>query len=143
MSEMGNAEVDAEQVFDMGDALDSEVIAINRVNAVLSAHIGRGVELSALQREVRERYAEIGFVARCDFYKDMNDPRPWKDKPEIPRITVVGRTEKQGEFDHERMGHEVRSNILGKNKQGDVQQKIVGQTGFERKGSGLIVPKGS
>lgn len=139
----GNAEVEGTDIHDLGDLLDSEVIAMTKVDAVLSRYIGRGVELSAFQREVRERYAEIGFVVRCDFYKDMNDPRPWDEKPEIPRITYLGRTEKQGEFDHEQMGHEVRSNILGKNKQGDIQKKLVGQTGFERKGSGLIVPKGS
>lgn len=137
-----NAETTAEEVEEIEEVYDSEQIQIDKVMAVLSQRIGTGMEGSAFQREVRERFAEIGFVARCDLKKDMYDPRPWNDKPWIPSIAIVGRTEKQGEFDHDQMGHEVRSNILGKNPQGDVQKKMVGQTGFERRGSGLIVPGG-
>lgn len=138
-----NAETSEDQVFDVDDLLDSERLAINKVMGTLSQKMGTQVEGSAFQREVRERFAEIGFVARCDFWKDDDDPRDWDDKPWIPAITLVGRTEAAGEFDHERMGHEVRSNILGKNVQGDVQRKMVGQTGFESRPSGLIVPGGS
>lgn len=144
MADVGNAEVkvDEEDVLDADDLYDSEKIAINRVLATIQQHVGTGVEGGAFQREVRERFAEIGFVVRCDLWKDDDDPRDWDDKPWIPSITLVARTEKQGEFDHEQMGHEVRSNILGKNAQGDVQRKMVGQTGYERRNSGLIVPGG-
>lgn len=138
-----NAETTVEDVFDVEDLYDSERIAINHVMGALADKIGKGgIEGSAFQREVRERFAEIGFVVRCDFYRDDDDPRPWDDRPWIPQITLVGRTEQQGEFDHDQMGHEVRSNILGKNAQGDIQNKSVGQTGFERRKSGIIVPGG-
>ncbi len=140
--QVGNSEVSADQVEELDDLYDSEVLEIDRITAVLSQKIGTMTELSAIQREVRERFAEAGFVARCDFYKDMNDPRPWDEKPSLPRISIVGRTEKVGEFDHERMGHEVRSNILGKNEQGDIQKKQIGQAGFSSTASGLIVPGG-
>jgi hypothetical protein len=136
---VGNAEVAPEEVMDVDDFYDSERLAINKVMTTLGEKIGRGMEGSAFQREVRERFAEIGFVARCDMKKDMNDPRPWDEKPWIPDISIVGRTEKPGEFDHEQMGHEVRSNILGKNKQGNVQTTQVAP-GWEKKDSGLIVP---
>lgn len=137
----GNAEVASKDVFDADDLLDSERIAINHVIAALNAKVGSQMEGGAFQREVRERFAEIGFVVRCDFWRDDDDPRPWDERPWLPAITLLGRTEDPGEFDHERMGHEVRSNILGKNQQGDVQRKMVGQTGFQSSASGLIVPK--
>ncbi len=139
----GNAEISPEEVFDYDDLYDSERLAISRVMAALSQHVGTTSEKSAIQREVRDRFSDIGFVARCDFYKDDDDPRPWNERPDMPQITIVGRTEKQGEFDHDRMGHEVRSNILGKNAQGDVQSKTVGQTGYESRKSGIVVPKGT
>lgn len=136
---IGNAEVSAEEIEEIEEIYDSEQIQIDRVMASLSQRIGTGMEGSAFQREVRERFAEIGFVARCDLKKDLEDPRPWDDKPWVPSISIVGRTEKQGEFDHERMGHEVRSNILGKNEQGAVQKTQV-SPGWAKSGSGLIVP---
>lgn len=137
---VGNAEVDAEDVMDVDDLYDTEQIAISKVMATLSQYIGTQREGSAIQREVRERFAEIGFVVRCDLKKDLYDPRPWDDKPWLPEISIIGRTEALGEFDHDRMGHEVRSNILGKNQQGNVQTPQVAP-GWEKKtGSGLIVP---
>lgn len=140
-SKVGNAEVGAEDVMDYDDLYDSETIEINRLMAAISQNVGAQREGGALQREIRERFAEIGFVVRCDLWKDDDDPRPWDERPWRPVISLIGRTEKQGEFDHDRMGHEVRSNILGKNAQGDVQNKMVGQTGFaSRTKSGIYVP---
>jgi hypothetical protein len=115
------------------------MIAIEGVMEVLRQKIHTPQEGSAFQREVRERFAEIGFVARCDLKKDLEDPRPWDDKPWVPQISIIGRTEKQGEFDHDQMGHEVRSNILGKNQQGAVQKTQVAP-GWSKSGSGLVVP---
>ena len=136
---VGNAEVDADEVMDVDDLYDSEVIEINKLMAEITQNIGRPREGGSLQREVRERFAEIGFVVRCDLWKDDDDPRDWDDKPWWPIITLIGRTEDQGEFDHDRMGHEVRSNILGKNDQGNVQKTQVAP-GWAKSGSGLIVP---
>lgn len=138
---VGNAEVSADEVIDVDDLYDSERMAINKVMAALSEKMGTAVEGGAFQREVRERFAEIGFVARCDLWKDEDDTRPWDERPWIPAITLVGRTEAQGEFDHERMGHEVRSNILGKKGQENVQKTQIAP-GWSQSGSGLIVPGG-
>jgi len=138
---IGNAEVAADdiEVMDMDDLYDSERIEISRVLAAISQNTGKQVEGGAFQREVRERFAEIGFVVRCDLKKDMLDPRPWEDKPWMPDISLIGRVEKQGEFDHERMGHEVRSNILGKKGQDNVQKTHVAP-GWSQSSSGLITP---
>lgn len=132
-----------EEAIDTESLYDHERIAINKVMQVLAENIGSHRELGAFQREVRERFAEIGFVARCDFYEDEADTRPKGERTQIPQITITGRTEamKVGEFDHDRMGHEVRSNILGVKNQENVQKTQVGQAGFERRSSGLIVPK--
>jgi hypothetical protein len=139
MSQQADEDQDYE---DFDQFLDSERIAINKVMAALRQHIGQGMEGSAFQREARERFAEIGFIARIDLKKDMNDSREWNEKPWIPDISLVGRCEpvKVGEFDHEKMGHEVRSNIIGKKGQDNVQKTTVGQTGFSATKSGLIVP---
>ena len=136
---IGNAEVDAEEVMDVDDLYDSERIAINKVMASLMEKMGATVEGSAFQREVRERFAEIGFVVRCDLWKDEDDPRPWDERPWIPSITLLGRTEASGEFDHERMGHEVRSNILGEKGRDSVQRTQVAP-GWSSTSSGLVVP---
>ena len=136
---VGNAEVDAQDVMDYDELYDSERLAISRVMDSLSQSIGTPREGSAFQREVRDRFAEIGFVVRCDLKKDENDPRDWDDRPWIPDISIIGRTEKQGEFDHERMGHEVRSNIIGEKGRDSTQKTQVGQTGFTTT-SGIIVP---
>lgn len=141
---IGNAEVAADDiaVMDMDDLYDSDRIAISRVLGEISQKTGTQVEGGAFQREVRERFAEIGFVVRCDLKKDMLDPRPWDDKPWMPDISLIGRVEAQGEFDHERMGHEVRSNILGKKGQDNVQKTHVapGFAGGSVTPSGLHLP---
>lgn len=139
---VGNAEVDAEDVMDLDDLYDSERIAISRVLAQLSQRTHTSMELSAFQREARDRFAEIGFVVRVDYKKDMLDGKAWEDKAQMPEISILGRTEKQGEFDHERMGHEVRSNILGKKGQENVQKTHVapGFAGGSVTKSGLHLP---
>lgn len=134
-----NAEVTDDEVYEVDDLLDSERIAINKVMGALGERMYSNMEGSAFQREVRERFAEIGFVVRCDLMKDDADPRDWDDKPWIPQITLVGRTDAPGEFDHERMGHEVRSNIIGKKGQENVQRTQIAP-GFSATKSGLIVP---
>jgi hypothetical protein len=136
---IGNAEVAADEVRDMGDVYDHEMIAIKKVSAEIRQHIGKPMEGSAFQRMVREKFAAIGFVVRCDLKKDMLDPKPWDEKPWIPSVEFLGRTDEQGEFDHDQMGHEVRSNILGEKGRDSVQKTHVAP-GWAQSSSGLITP---
>lgn len=128
-----------EGVLESSDLYDSEKIAISKVSTALMDNINKHRELGAFQREVRERYAEIGFVARCDFYESQyEDHLPKSERTQYPEITLIRRCEPTGEFDHDKMGHEVRSNILGVKGQDSVQKTHVAG-GFTTP-SGLIVP---
>jgi hypothetical protein len=126
-----------EECLEWEDLYDSEKIEVREVYRRLQESTGHR-ELSGFQREVRERFAEIGIEARCDFYEDVRDKH--LEGVQIPRITLIKRIERREEFDHDQMGHEVRSNILGTNKQGNVQKTQVAP-GWGQSGSGLIVPK--
>lgn len=131
-----------EPMEDFDQFLDSERIEINRVFAELRENIGKHRERSSFQREARERFAEIGFVVRVDFYQSLHeDHLPEDERTHYPEISFLGRCEpvKIGEFDHERMGHEVRSNIIGKKGQDNVQKTQIAP-GFSSTKSGLIVP---
>lgn len=130
-------EDETQEVLNAEDLLDSEVLAINEVARRIQESVSfQNRELSAVQREIRERYEEIGFVVRVDFYERGAEEH--LTGVQIPSITLVRRCEPTGEFDHEQMRHEVRSNILGKNQQGNIQSTQVAP-GWDQK-SGLIVP---
>lgn len=133
---------DEEQVLDTDSLYDSERLAINQVTTTLMENIGKHRELGSFQREVRERFAEIGFIARCDFYESRHeDHLPKDERTQYPEITLVGRCDPMqvGDFDHDKMGHEVRSNIIGNKDQDNVQKTQVAP-GWSQSGSGLIVP---
>lgn len=132
------AVADAEDRMQDLDLLDSERLRINEVYTRLGEYLGQPREMAAFQREVHDRFAEIGFRVRCDFYEDVSEDH--LTGVQYPSITIEGRIEDPGEFDHDQMGYEVRSNLLGLNKQGAVQKTQIGQTGFGRTKSGLIVP---
>lgn len=133
-------EEQTEEVLDWEDLYDSEKLQVKAVYQALAESRGHR-ELSGFQREVRERFAEIGIVARCDFYE--NEAEKHLEGVQVPVITLLRRCEptKVGDFDHEQMGHEVRSNILGKKDQDNVQKTQVAP-GWSKSGSGLIVPGG-
>lgn len=128
-----------EEVLDWDDLYDSEKIKVREVYRALQDGTMQHREMGAFQREVRERFAEIGIVARCDFY-ERGDERHLEGV-QVPSITLIRRCEptKVGDFDHEQMGHEVRSNILGVKGQENVQKTQVAP-GWSKSGSGLIVP---
>lgn len=131
---------DTEDVLEWEDLYDTEKIQVRDVFRQLNEATGSHREVSAFQREVRERFAEIGIEARCDIYSE-----PHKDRLEgvqVPRVTLIRRIEKVEEFDHERMGHEVRSNVLGEKGRDNVQKTQVAP-GWSKSGSGLIVPGGT
>ncbi len=121
---------------------DTEVLAIEEVGRHLKATAeGQQRNLHGLITEIVERFFEAGFYVEIRLWSDENYQGAEIDRVWIPVIYITGRVEEVKEFDHDRMQHEVRSNLRGLNLQGDIQTKSVGQTGFERKPSGLIVPK--
>lgn len=134
------ANADEEGLLDTDSLYDHERLAINKVATALMDNIGRHRELSSFQREARERFAEIGFVVRVDFYEDPNEEH--LTGTQIPQISLLGRCEplKVGEFDHDQMGHEVRSNILGVKGQDNLQKTQV-VPGWASTKSGIVVPE--
>lgn len=92
---------------DLLNVYDSDVQVLQSVLATLNERTYKRHELDAFDREIIERFAEAGF--RVDV--------KWYDSTErgvfIPEVEVIGRCQPQGEFDHDRMRHEVVNNLLG------------------------------
>lgn len=90
--------------------LDSEIAELQRVQATLNERTYKQHNLHAFEREIVERFQEVGFVVDVKWY-ETNLPGVF-----APEVEVVGRCEpvKPGEFDHDRMRDEVtRINPLG------------------------------
>lgn len=94
---------------ELTNVLDSEIVDLQRVQATLNERTYKRHNLAAFEREIVERFQEIGFVVDVKWY-ETNAPGVV-----VPEVEVVGRCEpvKPGEFDHDRMRHEVVNNVLG------------------------------
>ena len=91
------------------DILDSEMLEIESVLETLKrrSEDGRRLDRGMFDQEIQDRFANIGFKVNVLWYEtNMTDVR-------MPEVTIVGRTEKVGAFDHDKMAHEVTSDILG------------------------------
>jgi hypothetical protein len=87
---------------------DTEVAKLQEVLQTLNDRTYKPHNLHAFEREIVERCQEIGFVVDVKWYET--------DAEGVfsPVVEVVGRCEpiKSGEFDHDRMRHEVVNNVL-------------------------------
>lgn len=90
----------------MIDILDSEVATITQVWQGLQGRTYKSHEYNAFDREIRERFAEAGFVVKVNWYETN------LAEVKMPEIDIVGRIEEK-EFDHDQMRHEVVNNLLG------------------------------
>jgi hypothetical protein len=119
------------------DLYDSERAAITQIrDDMVKKHSFRGVttvkEEDEVKRrftnEVRDRCQDVGFIIEVEWNWESEE----KDEdgiplhyspcasgvPEdmnlywLPRVIFIGRTDKLGEFDHDRQKHEVRSGLL-------------------------------
>lgn len=115
------------------DLYDSDRLAINQVVHDLQNSIGKRRDPEGWAKEILERFGLAGY------YVDVRLVE-LEDGTIGTAITITGKVEEGEEFDHEKMGHEVRSNILGVKGQDNLQKTQIGQTGFSRTNSGLIVP---
>lgn len=88
---------------------DSEVADLQRVQRELNARTYKRHNLAAFEREITERFQEVGFVVSVNWYETN------LEGVFAPEVEVVGRCEpiKGGEFDHDKMRHEVVHNLLG------------------------------
>lgn len=88
---------------------DSEVADLQRVLATLNDRTYKPHNLAAFEREIVERCQEVGFVVDVKWYETN------LEGVFAPEVEVIGRCDpvKPGEFDHDRMRHEVVNNVLG------------------------------
>lgn len=88
---------------------DSEVQKIQATLNTLKDRTYKRHNLSAFEREVKERFQEVGFVVDVLWY-ETNVSGVY-----MPEIEVIGRCDpiNVGEFDHDKMRHEVVNNLLG------------------------------
>lgn len=96
------------------DLYDSEIIAIEKVTARLKERSEVPRDMEAFNREIKERFAEIGLVADVVWwYTDVEGVY-------APDIVFKGRTEAKV-FDRDKQVHEVTSDLLGFNEGGVIK----------------------
>jgi hypothetical protein len=112
------------------DLYDHEVLRIREVQQAVEARAeGGSHDYEAFDREIKERFAKIGFVASVNWYtcKDPNNIEiTGMFMPEISidgRIGADGQLAKPGEFvfDHDRQVHEVTHDLLGLGEEGVIK----------------------
>jgi len=86
---------------------DHEVAALQRVHKALKDRTYKSHDLNEFDKEIAERFAEIGFRVSVKWY-DTTERGVF-----IPEVEVIGRIDPIGEFDHDQLRHEVVNNYLG------------------------------
>jgi hypothetical protein len=92
------------------DVYDHEVDQLIAIQETLMARCGSLRNYGDFEREIKDRYAEAGFVAQVVWRRYSIDGVPQEGA--LPDVTIVGRTGRH-DFDHDRQVHEVTSNLLG------------------------------
>lgn len=94
---------------DLLNILDSEVADLQRVHGELENRTYKSHNLAAFEREIVERFQEVGFLVDVKWYETS------AEGVFSPVVEVIGRCQplKPGEFDHDQMRHEVVNNVLG------------------------------
>ena len=97
------------------DLYDSEVLAIQRVVGIISEAVGTRRSLEGFRQEVIERFGEIGFLVDVRVFEGEIEGQHG-DPVFFFKIVLTARCDPKP-FDHERMAHEVRADLLhgGKN----------------------------
>lgn len=98
-----------------GVPYDSEMKLITELHQELNYKFSTGLHnYNAVEREIRERFADIGFLVEINWYEFEKDGQHFDPKKAaMPEITVSGRVDRLEGFDHERMQHEIRADVLG------------------------------
>jgi len=85
---------------------DSDILVVERVLNIVRERGQNRRDYDAFDREIKERFFDAGYVVDVKWYHTNIEG------VKSPDIEIVGRTEKQGEFDHEKMAHQVTEDIL-------------------------------
>ncbi len=90
------------------DLLDSEIIVVEGVLKELNKRSGvGGINIDAFDREIVSRFFDAGFNVTVNWYSTN------VEGVYIPEVQINSRTRSDdGMFDHERMAHEVQTDLL-------------------------------
>lgn len=92
------------------EVYDSEIIKIEKVLERLKASSTGHRDYESFNREIKERFAEIGFVVSVKWFEFAVGGQ--KQDGYMPEVEITGRTEHHT-FDHDRMVSEVTGDLLG------------------------------
>lgn len=130
---------------------DHDVLAIEAVIEKLNESRLRPTTVDGWRREIEERFAEAGFTVSVVLRQLEAVERPDGTLAKVTgtyiynTITITGRVEKQGEFDHDLQRHEVQANIRNLDQPDAPKKKtsVSMATGpnVVRRDSGLYVPR--
>lgn len=124
------------------DLYDHERMAIrDKVVPALEANRGARRTIDGFVREIKNRFSQdAGLVVEVTVWEneEMNKDRAHSDRLYGFKIYIEARVHEESEFDHERMSHEVRSDMLGLRGEDDRTQKKVSMNSPQS--SGLWTP---
>ena len=130
------------------DLYDSDVLAIEQVLDALNESRTRATTVDGWRREIEERFHEAGFKVAVVLRQVESMERPDGSVVHTSgdyihtSITINARVEPEGEFDHQKMAHEVQRDIRGlRGEDTRKTQVAMGGAGLTRTDSGLYVPK--
>ena len=97
------------------DVHDSEINMIHEILNILRRRSASVRNYDDFQREIIERFGQIGFVVDVRWYET--------DQPGVlmPEINISNRTEKGFHFDRDKQVHEVTNDILGLGEKGTIK----------------------
>lgn len=126
------------------DLYDHERLAIrDKVQPGINASIGSKRSIQGFVDEVINRFhTDAGLIVEVTVWENeaANAIRPKEERLYGFKVYISGRVQEEEEFDHERMSHEVRSDLLGLRGGDDRTNISTSLTGTS--GSKLWVPGG-
>jgi hypothetical protein len=94
------------------DVYDHEVLALTRLAAELTARAkAKKHNYTAFEREIRDRFADLGFTVDVNWYEFSLDGAPQEGA--LPQVTITGRAPGSAPWDPDRQVHEAVHNVLG------------------------------
>ena len=104
------------------DILDSEVLEIERVLNIIKARSQGRRNYDAFDREIKERFHDIGFVVSVKWYTAAGPDGIELADVKIPEVQIDARVD-QKQFDRDQMSHEVTNDILNLGQKGVISTK--------------------
>lgn len=113
----------------MIDVYDHEVIEINKVMDALKARSTGARHLDDFDREIKERFADIGFRVTVNWHTAAGPDNIEIPDLYMPEVTIDGRIAPDGDvlkpgeyaFDHDQQVHEVTNDLLELGEEGVIK----------------------